>query len=178
MRTANMVPFVHLTDVFADIERERNWEPSFPGRYIHLETSVPAAGTAIGTASSHITLAGGTTATDVSTLSGGPHSMAASSAGTSQPPPARNTMVRNLTYRAGHFDDFKAMGIRIGKLKESLRERNIKIPKSANGIPMCLAYHVLGYCNERCNSSKDHAAHTEKEDKDLAAWCKEHFKLE
>jgi hypothetical protein len=87
-------------------------------------------------------------------------------------------MVRNVDYQTARFEEFKARGIRIGRLKEKLKERNVKIPTNANGVPMCLAFHVLGYCNERCNSARDHATHTDKEDKDLAAWCKAHFTME
>jgi hypothetical protein len=87
-------------------------------------------------------------------------------------------MVRNIAYRVASFEDYKAMGIRIGRLKESLKNRNVKIPTNASNVQMCLAYHILGYCNERCNSARDHAPHTDREDKDLAAWCKEHFKME
>lgn len=182
MRTATAVPFAPLTEVFADIERERPWEPSFPARYIQLVdpmSSGAANSSATLTPGFAATIAGGTATTGaVSTLSGASTvgSFAAASA-TPQTTP-RNTMVRNISYRAALFEDFKALGIRIGKLKDALRERNVKMPRNVSGQPMCLAYHVLGYCNERCNSSKDHMTHTEKEDKDLHVWCKEHFKLE
>lgn len=174
MRTAAVVPFTQLVDVFADIERERNWEPSFPARYLQLDSQHMHTDPA----SSTIAVPN-TAATVVSTLSsvhtGGTGTV------TTQPAPsatAKNTMVRNLSYRAASFDEFKAMGIRIGRLKDALRERNVKLPKGANGQTMCLAFHVLGYCNERCNSARDHTPHSEKEDKDLVAWCKEHYKLE
>jgi hypothetical protein len=175
MRTAAPVPFNQLTAVFSDIERERNWEPSFPARYIQVDTTpwkeVPTASTIVA----------GTTTTEVSTLSGasgmaGSHSGHANSTTTGAPP--RNTMVRNIAYRAASFEDYKAMGIRIGRLKESLKDRNVKIPTNASNVQMCLAYHILGYCNEPCNSARDHAPHTDREDKDLAAWCKEHLKME
>lgn len=180
LRTAAPVHFHQLTEVFADIERERNWEPSFPSRYIQLDNATQWKG--VGPPGSTI-VAGTTATTAVSTLSGassmigGTHNahMPNSSATSA---PARNTMVRNMSYRSTSFEEFKAMGIRIGRLKDQLKERNVKIPPNAAGAPMCLAFHVLGYCNERCNSSKDHAPHTDSEDKTLVTWCKEHFKLE
>jgi hypothetical protein len=177
MRTAAPVPFTQLTEVFADIERERTWEPSFPMRYIQLTAGGDLKGTMLGSIS-----VAQTGATGLSTLTGGGPTVASH---TSMPPsssggalPPKNTMVRNLSYRAPLFEEYKALGIRIAKLKDSLRDRNVKLPQNATGQPMCLAFHVLGYCNERCNSSRDHAPHTDREDKDLLAWCKEHFKLE
>lgn len=175
LRTAAPVPFYQLTDVFSDIERERNWEPSFPARYIQTEMPAPWK-----SGPPQSTIVANTTATTaVSTLSNasgeGTLNMQANSHVTSAP---RNTMVRNVSYRTASFEEFKALGIKIGRLKDRLKEKNVKLPSNAAGAPMCLAFHVLGYCNERCNSAKDHMAHTDTEDKALVSWCKEHFKLE
>jgi hypothetical protein len=174
MRTAGSIPFAQLTEVFSDIERERNWEPTFPHRYLQtdvLDTNnlgMPKA------AAANVTVGGGNTiATGVSTLTSN-----GSAASTSGATSARNVMVRNMDYQSALFEEFKALGIRVGKLKESLKERNVQHPKAANGMPMCLAYHVIGHCNERCNNARTHVPHTEKEYKDLVAWCKQHFKLE
>lgn len=179
MRTAAPVPVTQLTDVFSDIERERNWEPSFPLRYIQIEQRT---GHKFGGVAEGVTVAG-TIATDLSAITSSAASTTTTigttnSNGPSGSQPAKNTMVRNINYRASSFEEFKARGIRIARLKESLRERNVQIPKGAHGQTMCLAFHVLGYCNERCNSSADHTQHTDKEDKDLVAWCKANFKLE
>jgi hypothetical protein len=173
MRTAAVVPFTQLTEVFGDIERERNWEPSFPTRYLQLDAQNPHM---VGDPASTIAVPN-TAATVVSTLSS-VTGTAASTVATQPHTPTKNTMVRNMSYRAASFDEFKAMGIRIGRLKDALRARNVKLPTGTNGQPMCLAFHVLGYCNERCNSAKDHIPHSEKDDKDLVAWCKEHYKME
>jgi hypothetical protein len=172
MRTAAPIPFTQLTDVFGDIERERNWEPTFPNRYLQMDTLDMSK--LVPTTTTNVNVSGGSTvATGVSTLTSG-----GSATGNQSSTGARNVMVRNLAYQSTLFEEFRALGIRIGKLKDSLKERSIPLPKAANGMPMCLAYHVIGHCNERCNNAKNHLPHTDKEYKDLVAWCKQHFNLE
>jgi hypothetical protein len=51
-----------------------------------------------------------------------------------------------------------------------------KIPKSDNGVDMCLSWHIRGMCNTTCPRKADHRAHTAEEDNKLLEWCVRNFK--
>jgi hypothetical protein len=164
MRTDTPVPMMALTDVFYEIEREKNWEPSFPTRYLQLdgENELPHP--------TEISLGGGTSTTGASSLTGGTPELKTGE--------TKSTMIRNMTYKDDLFASYKAKGIKSAKLKDALKERKVQAPLNSKGERMCLPYHVLGFCNSRCGHANDHATHTTAEDQDLHAWCGVNYKIE
>ena len=175
-RSPAPLTFDRMTDVFADIARARQWEPHFPTRYLNDPNaitgypSVPANITASASATPSLA---DTSLTSPSTM---PPSVAPPTA-----PAASNTasaIVRNPNYNATLFGEYKAKGIKTGKLKAALHARgNVKIPRNSNNVAMCLPYHIIGMCNTRCHSVADHTPQSEADSNTLVAWCAEHYHL-
>ena len=172
MRTAGIVPMTTLIDVFNEIDRERHWEPTFPSRYLlgskPRGTPYPA----------EISLSG-TQITDESTLSWSvvPVTVEGPTDVPGEPKKTSN-QIRNTQYNEEVFGTFKAQGIKSAKLRESLKARNVSLPRNAKKERLCLPFHVLGICNTRCGNAADHVAHTPAEDQALLTWCQANYKLE
>ncbi len=171
LRSPAPLSFSRMTEVFADIARARQWEPHFPSRYLNdppaLPTTVPAA-VSLSDASANTAL------TSPSTL---PPSVAPPPTPPAIPSPP-SVIIRNPHYNATLFGEYKARGIKTGKLKAALHARgNIKIPRNSNNVVMCLPYHIIGMCNSRCHSVTDHAPQSEADANTLASWCAEHYHL-
>ena len=98
---------------------------------------------------------------------------------TSAPAPARTpapaTAPTNTVERCVHFEDaflpYKETGQRVRDVLKKATEKGHALPKNAQGLDMCVSYHVKGLCNTRCGRSADHRAHNAAETKDLLAWC-------
>jgi hypothetical protein len=171
------ISVANMTDVFHNITRARQWEPTFPSRYLS-GFPVPSGAmlpTAISIGSSATSIAD-TALTTPSTL---PPSAAPSVASTSSANTNPGTIVRNPAYNVALFGEHKAKGIKTGKLKAALHARgNIKVPRNPNNVAMCIPYHVIGMCNTPCNSVADHAPHSEADDSTLSTWCAKHYHLD
>jgi hypothetical protein len=175
MRSAAPITIPPLTDVFRDIDRERQWEPSFPSNY--LTGQRPPSGQL-----THVSPIGAATAmtaaSSVTGMSTALPATVASSVTHDAPSPSESVIVRNALYKDDVFGTFKALGHKARTIKESIRRRHVSYPNNSQGHPMCLTYHVIGVCNSRCKFATDHCAHTAAEDETFRAWCAEHYKLE
>jgi len=89
-----------------------------------------------------------------------------------------NGIVRNVTYDEQIFSTYKALGIKSRPFKDKMKEKGIALPTNARGETICLTYHVLGMCNERCKQASDHAPHDATENEQLRAWCEQHYKVD
>jgi hypothetical protein len=172
MRSATPVHLPSLTDVFADIEREKAWEPTFPDRYLHSLSPAPLYQPLQHPAEISLD---GTSTTAASTLTGG-----TGSGDTSQTPPEnpKSLVIRNLNYKEKIFGIFAAKGLLSKKLKESWKARNVYPPKNSKGKGMCVPFHVLGYCNLRCGLAEDHVPHSDVEDQQLCGFCTKEYRIE
>jgi len=173
-RSPGPLPFDRMTEVFGDIARARQWEPQFPARYLN---EVPFATTS--TVPPAINTSGASLAdTALTTPSTLPPSVAPTAPTAPTAPNPAGTIVRNSGYNAALFGEYKAKGIKTGKLKAALHDRgNIKVPRNSSNVTMCIPYHVIGMCNTRCHSVADHAPHSEADANTLATWCAEHYHL-
>jgi hypothetical protein len=152
------VDIPNFTDVFDDIERERFWEPTFPQHYLLLPTITTPGDISLGTS-----------ATDMSSLS--TPTLTEEEKQKLQTKAGKNTMIRNLKYKATVFEKYKAMGIVSKKLKEDLIVRGFQYPKNSAGHTMCFPWHVQGLCNERCKLAEDQKEHNDAEDQTMCGWC-------
>jgi hypothetical protein len=170
MRSGSPLPITPFTQVFAEIERSRSWEPTFPSTYILQETSKapPPA---------EISLAG-TSGTVDSTLSGSitPGTNPTTSNASTAAKQGAGGMVRNMEYREATFAPFKELNIKSAIFKETMKERKIQMPTNAKGKYICLPFHIKGFCNANCGARWDHFPHTEEEDTKFVAWCNKHYK--
>jgi hypothetical protein len=163
-KSAQPIAFPDLLEVFNDIERDRMWEPTFPEHY--LLTPAPST-------PADISL--GTSATDMSSMSTLTEEEKQRRATPSES--SKNTMVRNMNYKAKLFGKFKALGIASKKLKEAVKERGVEYPKNEAGHIMCMPWHVQGLCNKKCQLAEDHKEHTDSEDNLMCGWCETDYKL-
>ena len=175
LKTDQAVPFTRLLEVFGELSRERPWEPTFPTAYINMPAtpySPPGGGGGISVAGSALTLptAAGTTFRPAMSVASTPPP-------TTVPAVPSNNIVRNVGYKDALFGSFKAMGIRSRTLKDNLKLRQVEPPTNARGTKMCITYHVVGVCNERCKFAADHLAHSDAEDASFQTWCVEHYKI-
>jgi len=174
------ITFEGLHTVFADIECDRPWEPSFPSRYVNTPASdsYPAAITVGGSPSLAGTSLSGSNSSTPSNPSTAPSTVPTPNAPAPAKPP-KAAIVRNPDYKNDLFAEYKAKGIKTGRLRDALYKRNrTQIPKNSAGNPMCIPWHIIGMCNERCNSIADHAPHSDQDDQALATWCAEHYHLD
>lgn len=173
--SASPVPFNSIIDVFYDIECAKQWDPSFPSEYLNLASHRPSMATE--------TLSLLTPATEASTVSSLPSQSSGflgsvgtkNSAAVSSPQLPKSAYLRNEHYKIDLFGPFKLLNVRAGAIRDRAKANNISLPLSAKNLPMCLSYHVLGHCNERCGRSGDHIQHNDKETNDLLEWCKLHY---
>ena len=179
LRTDRAVPFDSLLDVFSDLSRERPWEPTFPLAYIHQPAGQSySLGGGQSVAGSLLTAP---TAAMTISRSAAPSSGAASFV--AAPPTVEvaagppNNIIRNVMYKDTLFGVFKAMGIKSRTLKDNLKLRHIETPTNARGTKMCITYHVVGVCNERCKFAADHFAHNDADDTTFQTWCTENYKI-
>jgi hypothetical protein len=187
MRSAYPLQFASLTNVFHEIELQRPWEPQFPTAYYSV--SQPAALPFYAAASPTVSMGASmgpstpySTAALVLTL---PTVVIAPSAAPSVGGGAgtwvaarNNVVVRNMAYNEAIFKKFKDMQIKSRLLKEQIRQRpGVTYPLNSRGTGMCLTFHALGVCNDRCTVHADHYTHTAVEDETLRAWCELHYKL-
>ena len=180
LKTDHAVPFTRLLDVFGELNRERPWEPSFPTAYINQPiVQYPVSGGGGSVAGSALT-----SPTSAMTIARpGTRSVAPGAPGTALPPPSDisaapgNNIVRNALYKDALFGTFKAMGIKSRTLKDNLKLRHVDTPTNTRGAKMCITYHVVGVCNERCKFAADHLAHSDTEDATFQSWCTEHYKI-
>ena len=184
LHSPTAIPFEGLHSVFADIECDRPWEPSFPSRYVNAPASdtYPASITVgntpslAGTSLSGSGSIGSTPSTAPSTTSA-PNQAPATAPGAAKQ--VKAAIVRNPDYKNDLFAEHKAKGIKTGRLRDALYKRNrTQIPKNSAGNPMCIPWHIIGMCNERCNSIADHGPHSPQDDQALATWCAEHYHLD
>jgi hypothetical protein len=166
-RTAQPVRFDTLLDIFQDIDRQRQWEPSFPSAYLSQPKPVPLS---ISTGSvTGITVGSGITTNT------------AISQGTSATNPTTTTstaVVRNPAYNDRLFGPFKAQNIRARAVKDYVRKNKVAYPVNSRKENMCITYHTVGLCNEACRQVADHTTHSADEDETLRLWCTEHWKSE
>jgi hypothetical protein len=77
---------------------------------------------------------------------------------------------RCTDYNSGYLP-YKETGQRVREVLKKAVEKGRALPKNAQGVDMCVSYHVKGICNSRCGRKGDHRAHSEAETKSLLAWC-------
>ena len=165
-RTAQPVRFDTLLDIFQDIDRQRQWEPTFPSAYLSPTKPVPPS----------ISTSSLTTNSLGSALTPNTGSQGAS---TMQLTPTTSTaVVRNPGYNDKLFGPFKAQNIRARAVKDYVRKNKVAYPVNARNENMCVTYHTLGLCNEACRQVADHVPHSPDEDEKLRMWCTEHWKSE
>jgi hypothetical protein len=89
-------------------------------------------------------------------------------------PRDRSTLEQNM-----NFDDaflpYRESGKRVRDVIKGALERGHTTPKNANGVPMCISFHVKGVCNSNCGRKADHKAHVAADKTKLLAWCSEAF---
>ena len=178
-RTALPVAFPALTDVFNNIDRHKQWEPSFPGQYLNVPRPAASPVSLIPTGSSAGSTANTTAA---STLTTNSDSIGILSPPTTSSPASSNTqssrVVRHVGYNDAVFGRFKALGHKAQAVNAYVRKHRIAYPTTAAGNNMCMSFHVLGICNDACHQAADHIVHTLAEDDTLRAWCDKNFKIE
>jgi hypothetical protein len=180
-KTAAPLPFTTLVDVFEDIAYERQWERNFPQAYLRQLTQQHSTTVSISGAYSNTNTAASTLSATI--MSNATQSIPAPIVPRS-PPTTHNSSVtpssvlRNPIFKDSIFGRYKAMGFKARALKESLRRRKVTCPTNALGQGMCLTYHVMGVCNNKCKFADDHYKHNDQEDERLRAWCDQHYKLD
>ena len=91
-------------------------------------------------------------------------------------PPSRDSggMVINSGHNLQAFQRFIDLRMADGQritARRARRHANNEIPSN-----MCVAYHVVGRCNENCSRNADHAPHSAEQDATLVTWCEQHWR--
>ena len=179
LKTDQAVPFSRLLEIFGELSRERPWEPTFPAAYINQPplqySSLSAGGGGGSVAGSALTAP--TSAMTLSRQARGGASTAPTIVPADISAAPGNNIVRNVHYKDALFGTFKAMGIKSRTLKDNLKLRQVETPTNARGANMCITFHVVGVCNERCKFAADHGTHSDSEDATFQTWCTEHYKI-
>jgi hypothetical protein len=168
-RTAQPVRFDTLLDIFQDIDRQRQWEPTFPSAYLSQPKPVPPSiitgsvtGNTVGSAlTPNTTFHLGTKASPSTTTT-----------------TTSTAVVRNPAYNDTIFGPYKAQNIRARAVKDYVRKNKVAYPVNSRNENMCITYHTLGLCNEACRQVADHTAHSAEEDETLRLWCSANWKSE
>jgi len=179
-RSAIPINVAPLSDIFGDIERERPWERTFPLQYI----TAPPGGTPINLPGRAVVSLSDTVSTAASTLTA-PSAASPNSNSTNRPaatgntaPLPSNAIVRNVAYQHSIFSPFRALGIKSRPFRDKMKEKGIPLPKNSAGETMCLTFHIIGMCNERCKQAADHIPHDAADVEKLQEFCTAHYKLE
>jgi hypothetical protein len=160
-RTAVPLPFPNLTKVFQLIALERNWEPTFPTRYLKTHPT-PLVEVITDASSAGSTLTPTTTSASTGSLSA-----------SVQP---KNEYLANQAYDVARFGHFNALGLGHKDLRKRLSELKVAIPKTSFGHTMCLSYHIKGGCNSQCRFSSGHGKLDVADAQKLHDWCTTHYK--
>ena len=193
--TSMAVPVPELSDVFDEIELDRDWSRRLPPQYV------------VGSSPS---VSGGPTAggSVISALTSPPSLAASTSPGSTASGPSRGTAPpsgnrrapgdvasgdsrvqgpdRNPRYDEARFGTLRAKaaqeGIRARRVKEQCLQANppVALPKNADDNHMCLSFHILGMCNTRCSLKADHDRYregrtTDSELDQLQQWAETHW---
>jgi hypothetical protein len=160
---ATAIPFPRdVHDIWAKISLgDPTWEKPLPAVYVRSQPREPAYG-------------GASSGNPSGSHDGG------SNSGSSTKDKA-NSEVRQTVHVNMHPNSY------LTKFKEIKGTRSFKalievadhpVPPNNQGVPMCLSFHVLGMCNNRCGRAKDHndvvtrgKRHTDPEDRKLESWC-------
>lgn len=163
-RDEQPVPAPDLTEIFREIELDRDWAPTFPSRYFKAPASAPVP--------SDVNSSDQSAISGLTDSSGGSNPQSGASAGGGgavQRKPSVNPL----------FESYRALNLPTRRVKLYCTNHKIALPRNARlNTTMCLSYHVKGMCNERCGSAADHVDHTDAEDQQLADWLKSNYKTE
>jgi hypothetical protein len=95
------------------------------------------------------------------------------------PPNPAPTITRNNNthFNTTLFQAYKTSSTACRTLRYKIRDNAIPdLPVSKiDQLPMCLAWHCKGMCNENCGRSPDHVRYTAGEYAPLVQWCSSHF---
>ena len=88
-------------------------------------------------------------------------------------------MAKNEGYHESLFGEYRDRKVRgknvpCAEVRKLIREEKVpKLPTSkGSSDPMCLAWHVKGFCNKDCPLQGDHGlVYTVGESRPLASWC-------
>ena len=164
------VPVPDLISVFDRMAEGEDWAPLFPDRY--LQSEPPPFH--MGSASSVVSNLTGTTGSSSSNATSTTARTGTPTSSTS----ATQAIQRNLHFNAEAFQKFKAVDLKTKNIRDRCSGAGVPLPKNKDNKPMCLAYHIKGVCNTRCQYAADHREHTPQEDATLKAWCAQNYKEE
>ena len=172
------VPVPDFTSVFQKIAVGESWEPRLPLQYelaLQRVSTVPEGRTlsAAREGEGQGTNRGGDaergTRTGVGQGGGGNEGVGGNG--------AQNRIVQNPTYKENLFGRFASLPLRTRSVLQNAANPPPICPQCPAGqVRMCLAYHVKGMCNERCNRALDHCEHTDAQDAQLVQWCEAHYR--
>jgi hypothetical protein len=141
------VPIPDLVELLQKISLQEPWQPRIPPRYLANPTpAVPAQ----------------------HTVPGGLPGLAPVLPGPVLPVPTPQSAVRNTAYN-NRFAQFRDMSVTLSNVLTA--NPSNPAPKNANGVTMCVAYHVRGQCYSACRRKDDHRAPTQVDSDKLHRWC-------
>jgi hypothetical protein len=148
-----------FVELLRQIRLQALWEPYLPDRYL-----------------------GAPPPTDVT-----PHPAAVAPVVAPSPAPApgvppaatrtRGTLERKSSPLNQAFQPFVDLNLRVRDVLQRAGPTN-RVPTNANGVEMCMSYHLKGMCNTNCSRQGDHRDHTPAEDQALLGWCQQHYRPE
>jgi hypothetical protein len=156
----------NFAELLNQIQLHMPWEPTLPAHYYN---------SAAAPATKSVTVASPPAAQVTTTTITKPGATAAV-----EPPPtirARGTIVRKITEINPSFKRFVEKNLRVRDVLQRAGPTN-RIPTNAEGIEMCLSYHLKGVCNTNCSRNGDHKEHSADEDAKIVRWCDTHYKAE
>jgi hypothetical protein len=154
-----------FVQLLREIRLQAPWEPYFPDRYLGapppVEVTPRPTVVASRAASSTVPTSGSATG-------------AGGSGGSN---PTRGTLERKSSPLNQAFQPFVDLNLRVRDVLQRAGPAN-RVPMNANGVEMCMSYHLKGMCNTNCSRRGDHRDHTPAEDQALLGWCQQHYRPE
>ena len=169
--TSAKVPFPDLGEVFRRIKVQEEWEPRLPAK--HLMDIPPALqGTPPPPVPPYAPPAPG-----VPPARPPAQPRPAGRAGALPAEPYSGVSVSNPVFESA-FAPYRAMGLKVKAVIDRAVAAGVPapgVPLNAAGTPMCVTWHVKGFCNSGCHRSADHAAHEPADREALIQWCAAHY---
>jgi hypothetical protein len=156
----------NFAELLNQIQLHMPWEPTLPAHYYNALTK--GTGTKAGTG-----IIPPETQAQITTVAKPVTSVV-------EPLPtirARGTIVRKISEINRAFKRFVDKNLRVRDVLQRAGPTN-RIPTNAEGIEMCLSYHLKGVCNTNCSRNGDHKDHSTEEDAKIVRWCDTHYKAE
>ena len=166
-RQDEAVPTPDLTEIFREIELDKDWAPSFLAQYLQEPTKSAPPGS-VG-ASDQSSISDLTDPPSGSVSSEGTNHQSGRTTGTAQQKPTQNPL----------FDPHRAKSLVHKKVKLYCLNNKIALPRcQCVNSPMCISYHLKGMCNSNCGASANYIEHTDEEDQILNKWLKTNYRTE